>query len=476
MEKLSTDNIFDDSSSILTTATIDISGVHLEDELELDSPGLFAALTQGIVVTEHRVTGDHQIEDVQVFTSRMVRSDDALRSNPNSERAQRDYFTQAIQDTETVRSVANKMTAEKLDLCQQIPSQWLKGVSKLKMGGQTYQLPAVKTEFMTAAEEWSRTVLQSYCDRLKALAELKDQSIDLAATLSKLERQVAPRVRDVSRNPIRTRMNINLGLVILVESLILKSEERLSDEIVHRGIVQDQLTQGCFVRLKDCSSTPQQRLESMASDDSVGVSLSPTYRLNCRQLHDLKNYIFSRDARVRTASKIDLLSTVNQDVRTDLVRYPGKVLLRSFHESCLTRTEILQFMFQPENSRENAVHCMCCGRAITIENRSVLHQPCAMSDWLVQQCQFEYQGDRIVAPSYAYIKPGLTRYIRQILQVKHRQEACAITLQGDESISAFTKTSSGRPQKLFQHGFPSVHVRGGQVCSVTSHQYHHLPP
>lgn len=452
---------FDNQSIQSTLTTSSSNNQPWNADLENSESCFNAIFGTGLVVRTNRL---HQSQDEyppEVFETSIIDKYRQTVSSFDTQTGQRDFVEHCLEENSSTTTCLFKYDAtSKTNLVAQISKAWKKGDTKVSFCGQTYVLPSIRTQYFNTVVPHLEIYLDEMLKSIASTTPLLDKSrVDVEATRASLAKATLPCVTYLTSNPQRRNAYHLMMQSLVCENLVAVQQSRFLHLLKTTQVVDT--TDGVFIRVDEKFSTPQTRLESMISDESIATAVSLAYNFNYQQILHLIRYIFDSDQDQRLESKISLLSSVKDVVRNELAQHPHKVLKQCLAEHFISRQEVLRLCFPTTNAKGSfpSRPCMHCKVPIALHGNTINHGPCPVTDWLVQEFQFEYSGHQTVAPSYIYLKGMMSTYARRLLATANSQRSAPLIARTSEDFRVMAVDPLGLPRTVCQLGSKPVRIQ-----------------
>lgn len=435
-----------------------------QDDYDADpfaSPRLQAIFGAGIVVVEDRITGKTVDSQPHVFVDTIIKDHKEVEEQPSSSSTQRNFLERsAIQKTKFTMFSTN-FNSDRVSVIDQIQKSMVKGHKEVTFSGARFTLPAIRDRHLTSISQGLSVYADSLLQTISVNYSVANKEINHEATKKNILRMTQPTTNYLTSNVGRRQVYNLLLSVLVLEDLAWQAQSKFFELLQTHSIIHNNGDGGgAFIRLDSAADTITSRLTSMINQSSMQSAIAICYNLKLNQIRNLISYLFDKDILIRTEAKINLLSSVSPDIRNDIAMSPNRVLIRSFSEHYLTRSEILSLMFNVSTSTRSDAgkRCPHCYIVCNLSTDSVLHGPCPVTDWLVTNCQFEYHGPSLVAPSLGYINQGLANYAQQLLTLEAQRRLKPYISRTEENFKIITLDAEGTTRVVAQHGSKPVRI------------------
>nr|UNI73879.1 MAG: hypothetical protein [brine shrimp partiti-like virus 1] len=389
-----------------------------------------------------------------------------FREEFNSFSTRKEFMQHQIQQAGKFTTIAAKLEpSEKISIIQHITTEFLKkGSTKVVICDKEYTIPAIKPEAIPDIQSGLQVYASHLLDIIDANLQIKGKRLDRETTFDNVMRATFAKAKATTTAPNRQVLNNHLLTTIVLEHAAFTTQATALNLLSSIEWINDTASRGAFVRIDDQSSTIESRSISMHSPASMSSAISVQYHLSVRQLRQLVTYILSSNPADRTEAKIDLLSSLRDHVRNDVISSPINVFRRACAEHQLTRSELLHVLFPRDRydrlQSDSPSRCVNCKATVTFINNGVRHAPhCPVNDWLVEHFQFSKTGIGVETPHLAYIAPSVADYSRQLLEQDSKNRNTPYTLNTTHDHQIYCLDQAGIPKRIVQHGIKEVRLQ-----------------
>lgn len=389
----------------MTTETVNYV---LEDDV-FNDPRYESIFTRGIVVT--RADDDSQNETLQ----NVIDPIELVERNvlPSASPAQvfsvaRPTFREYVEAPQfKVFELVSKFNLE-------FPSRSSKAV---EFGPLTINVPVIRSGQVAHAN----VCLTAYIHNIQEYLEISyfkdsDHYIDVDSTFRLVSDIVNAYVRSLTKpNPI-SRLFCQ---AVLLEQVALSTDYLILSHISTVRLVSDNAAMYQRQNVRDDTCTD--RSTSMVQLSALRGTASIHYGLNRIQIDHLVTYIFSPNSCHRLESKIYLLSTTRDFVRSDLISRPGEVLLSTFSEYFMSPMDIASVLFCKPGS--DSKRCPCCTGNISVINQIIDHSNCDLFMWVSEHLPVMVIGSTISTSPVRAVSAPISDRLRRLYSIKSKIQA-----------------------------------------------------
>lgn len=460
----------DNSSEI---SSMDI--VHQEFDLTQE-PDVFAdarlsaIFANNIVLMEDRIDLSKSEVEPKFFVEKLTKSFTNVSERFSQSNIQRDFFEEEAKKKTKITSISNQFSIEKkIPVVQQIAQHLTKGEKIVSVLGRQMAVPSVKTDALPSILSSLKTYNSMLLDNLEVLNTPGEPRINRDASQCNLDSTARKYSTKLTNNREREEVYRQLIVATMLEDILHRQETVFLQFLQRTALIDEKSSTGAFVRVDDHTINFIDRSNSMISDSAVCPTVNINYNLSLSQMRYLATYIFSGDPVVRTEAKIHVLSSVSPDIRHDVALHPGKVLLTSFGEHYLTRTEILHFMFSFSSVRHAGnTRCISCNILTAPRASSISHAFCPVSEWLVEHCNFEHKENVLIAPKLVYLRSGVANYARRLIQLDAQRRLHPYISRTQDEFKIIKLDAKGNTRVAAQSGSKPVRVTSMPSSSMHS--------
>lgn len=116
------------------------------------------------------------------------------------------------------------------------------------------------------------------------------------------------------------------------------------------------------------------RMQTMISPNAPEFELRPIFKFTMSQLCCLRDFMFHREPGARLRAKVDLLSSVREDVKRDVMLHPWKSFVAGCFEYGMSTIEFLDVVFMNLESRTAAPRCVNCQTTVRKTSHGYAHE------------------------------------------------------------------------------------------------------
>lgn len=439
-------------------------------------PRIEAIFGQGMVVYDTRLGPPSDVPpppqrtvDPIVLRDNLAAQFDHFQKNFDSEDVQKDFLSQTLKSKSEFATLITKVDiSKKVSILEHIKSLPSKQSTKTTICGHTFYLPSIRAGHLRSAKAGLEVYVDILLDSLTATLQLQGTTLNRQATISQLSEKVYPLVSAISRDPARMDVLQRLTISLILELAAFHQQTKAIDFLVLRTVIEDELSDGAYIRTDDPDSDPYSRSTTMISDAAYSSAINTIYNLTLRQIQSLLIYIFDRDVHARTEAKVSLLSSVPLEIRNDVALSPVTVLKRACSELYLTRPEILSIIFF--RRKDGSVRCPECQCIVQIQGNQTSHISCSVAPWLVKHFQFEIDESNLTAPTYLYVQPSVAKFAKELIQADASRKITPLIGENSRRFVSYTVSEQGQPQRTSFVGSKPVFVthQSGHSSSPSS--------
>lgn len=380
-----------------------------------------ATCAESVVTVTNIASGSTQSYEPRAFLSRMNKTYQEAKKNINDPKARAAMIADALDESEKFISVMSKLTdGEEMNVLEVIPSLWEKGkwrMTPVKVVNDRCEVPIVNMADVPLAREVCKLIEDLFMDRLAAKCEVQGLVLQRSTTLDDLKRGVNIKFyEDRTLASEVKEMAERLVILMVLESVVLKSDESLLDFVTTYPVKEDEYTTGRFVEMASPQVLP---ITSFVGDGAFATGISTHFDFSCQRICQLRDAIFHANEKKRLESRIDLNAGLHPEIRDTVARDPQGALLQCFAEHHMTRREIMIMMYSVKVGFKVDNQCICCGQpGYTIDMKVHI---CEMGRWLVRRCQFIKIGDLIGIHEMRFVRPALGKYIEDLMTTRAQQ-------------------------------------------------------
>lgn len=417
-----------------------------------------------MVITEDTgYTSRPEITEPRLFTTALANKVKHLEEDFISTSGQRDFLEHQISEANKYSSLVNDFKQGKTTCVLNYIAPKLTRSHTVEIHGIKFPLPDIKSkdipELQTALDVYASVLT----DSINSLLDVTSKKIDQTQSL----RNIKEALPSSLIKSLGTRLNVFTSIlyVYCLEAKLFKESSEFSVYIKTSPIIDDPYTHGAFIHSARSETIPLNGC--LIPNNAIGVSLALRYNFNLNQLQLLIQSMFAHDLDQRAASRIQLLSTVKNEVRAEVVNHPTPTLHRIIRECFLTRRELLGIIFNleheipnphlPNNYAKN--RCPSCSAVVHSTTTYVHHpSPCTLIDWLVSEFQLRYSSPLLTIPPLQHIRVDTTQYAKQMTaQVSQLRHNTFVSRTQDELV-AYKAADDCIPRRLVHQGVKTVKV------------------
>lgn len=432
------------------------------DELINDDERFKCLFASSVVVMENRADVDRTQTEVNPvhYCMELDKKLKHFKENFDQQKTREEFLRSQTSDAQTLTSLETHVLEEiSIDLMDDIPAAHVKAWKIAPVGGTHLPIPMIENHYLNRYERVFTTMIDLQLEQLVAERSLLGERIDQQRTLVTLEHQARDLQRGFARDPRRIELNVKIVTTLLLTLLRRGTKRELERFLVHRTILDDELTGGMFIRLD--RDEPEVQEASMIRPDSVGVELKVIYNLNMAQMNMLIKYLFSSDPQERLEAKIGLLSSSRSEIRNDLVVNPKRVFEHAIREHFLTRREVMSLLFSHYDKITNvrSQRCPSCKTHLgTAKQLSIPHGYCKVTAWLVDHLGCTHEHGLISVPAYMYVSPGIARFAKEAYGLRTKLQTEPLFAKTRHEFIAYTIDEHGHPKKVAHQGVKQVRI------------------
>nr|UNI73884.1 MAG: hypothetical protein [brine shrimp partiti-like virus 2]UNI73888.1 MAG: hypothetical protein [brine shrimp partiti-like virus 2]UNI73892.1 MAG: hypothetical protein [brine shrimp partiti-like virus 2]UNI73900.1 MAG: hypothetical protein [brine shrimp partiti-like virus 2] len=433
------------------------------------SAEIMATFGRGFVCTEDRInsTANPPVMVAPLAYKHSLESKmQKFRQGFDSFATRKEFMQHQIEQAGKFTTIAAKLEPSKeVSIIQHITTEFTKtGSTKVVVCNKEYAVPSIKPEAIPDVQSGLQVYASHLLDVIDANLQISGKRLDRRVTLDNVLRATQEIAKTTAKAPNRRALNNHLLTAIVLEQAAFTTQVAARNLLSSIDWIDDTASRGAFVRIDDQPSTIETRSETMHSPASMGSAISVQYHLSVRQLRQLVTYILSSNPTDRTEAKIDLLSSLRDHVRNDVVASPISVLRRACAEHQLTRSELLHVLFPRDRydrlQNEAPSRCMNCKATVSFLTNGLRHTPhCPVNNWLVEHFQFSKTSIGVETPHLAYIAPSVADYSRQLLEHDSRNRITPYVLNTGHDHQIYCLDQAGLPKKIVQHGIKEVRLQ-----------------
>ncbi|APG78324.1 hypothetical protein [Wuhan cricket virus 2] len=431
-------------------------------------PELQAIFSEGIVVREVRtgqIVSDGRLRDAPLERVHPLSFKDGLQSRLETTLSTFDSEATRKQFLETQAREDGIFTKVMSELCPQTqPTHILDAITTkfskdkpvvVHLCGKVFSIPRIESKHLPEA----RTALSAYLDRLceviQANLELQNQRLNKPETLQHLNCILHERAKTVSARQPRLSVTLQILSALVLEQAAHCSNQRAITSLRTASLSDDLTTGGAFIRMDDTQTTIAHRSDTMIHDNTYSAAPNIVYNLTLKQMRWIVTYILDPCPGVRTEAKINLLSSLRDNVRADAALNPLAVLQRACAEHFLTREEILHLIFRDERAN---TRCPTCKRHIAFLGPHISHQACPILPWLHNHFQIDLTTEGATAPSLLYLRPATAAYARELLAMDTTFKQTPFVASTAHDYSIYKMDAKGQPSRIAFQGSKVVRM------------------
>lgn len=438
-----------------------------------DSEELCAIFGRGLVLEEARtglpsVRPIVQASNPQTFKNTLADNIDRVQSEFSSQTTRAEFFEQQVKAAGTFVTAVNQLDLTKaVSIVDVINTKMMskKKPTPIMLCGKKILLPHIDSQNIQEVSSGIDVYSSSLLDCLDTIELLQHRRIDRDMTMVNIRQAVKARSSDITNVAPRKEVNIKIVSAIVLERALYQRQQAAISLLNTRPLINDTFTTGAFVRIDDSSSTIKTRSESMIAPSAIATDVVIHYNFNHRQLHQLVTYMLSSSVSKRMEAKVNLLSSVKDHVRSDLVTKPLVVFRHAIGEHYLTREELLHVVFPPDTQDRSVSippsRCLHCGQIANIAGTVTRHPPnCHVIQWLIDHFQFKHADFGTVAPTLTYLAPSVAEYSQQLIELDAHMKGIPYVSRSEHDHSIYTLDHQGIPRKVTHTGSKPVRPLG----------------
>ncbi|APG78209.1 hypothetical protein [Wuhan Millipede virus 4] len=438
----------------------------LEEEEDTDLEAIFGA---GMVITETRtgrvVSGASYINSAgQDITSSPLTFRDTLVTR--MEAAARDFDRKSVRDQffaeqaqaqgEFVKIIQGLNPDVKTSILGKITEKFAKEKPvKIPIFRKETKIPRISADHLADVSAGLTIYTNILLANLAKVLAISGQRLDQGKTIDHLERYFDKKAKTISSTPERKAVTLQLIIAVALEMISSDETKNTMDHLRSHPILDDKVTGGAFLAHTPTTETIEDRSSSMIKNSTYAVAMNPTYNFTVRQLKLLITYMFDRDFSIRTEAKIDLLASLKDTLRYDVVLSPIKVLKRAFSEHYLSTDEILAVFF---HDMKGANRCPHCRQTVDLTQTRLRHPDCYIIPWLIKEFQLKEEPDGCRIQSLLYLEPTIADFGRQLVAIDAKIKTTPLVARTATDMSIYQLDNRQFPRKILQHGVKPVRV------------------
>lgn len=444
------------------------------------SDEIMAAFGRGFVCIEDRIESEAKppvMVKPLAYKHSLESKMEEFRREFDSFSTRKEFMQHQVEQAGKFTTIVAALEPHKdISIIQHISTEFVKrGSTKINLCGKEYNIPSVRPEAIPDVQSGLQVYASHLLDIIDSNLQIRRKRLDRETTLNNIMRATFEKAKATTSTPARQTLNNHLLTSIVLEHAAFTTQASAAQLLTSIDWIDDTASRGAFVRIDDQQSTIQTRSQSMHTPASMSSAISIQYHLSVRQMRQLVTYMLSSNPVDRTEAKIDLLSTLRDHVRNDVIASPISVLRRACAEHQLTRTELLHILF-PRDSRdrlqtEAPSRCLNCKATVSFITNGIQHPPhCQVNDWLVENFQFTRTSIGVETPHFAYIAPSVADYSRQLLEQNSRNRNTPYVLNTGHDHQIYLLDQAGLPRKVVHHGTKEVKLQTQQHRSGHTHR------
>lgn len=394
----------------------------------------------------------------QVFHSSIVAKSKDYRENFSSVTKQRDYITECIESGNKYSTLILDVSEKRKSLIE-ILTITTGRAKTIKDGSSTTLYPKLKKEEVQEFNSAITAYLYTVRDSLNAALNIRSKKLNLQKTID----AVARRFNQHKKNE-NFESFIFFQTALLLEQYSLDVANFTSNLLSIHDIIDDPLDHGAFIHVSG-SQTHKPMTHSLIPVASHRIALQVRYKFSLKQIRMLVTAIFSSDVDARAAARIELLSTVKQEIRTDVVSSPTETLLRVSSENYLTARELIGIIFSAESDQQvpysshisEKNRCQWCRRIVSLHPSSFAHpHDCYVTEWIIEHLHCSIKDGIVSIPNLLYTKIDTAIYSRRLVESVSRLRQEPNIGRTEDAFVAYKTGDDGQPVKIVQHGVKPV--------------------
>lgn len=455
-----------DQSSLYSTTTFNSMAFNqsIQDDDETDINAIFAA---GMVVTEARtgriVASAPRDSKPQIlsmakplaFKDSLVKRSQLVSENFSNNKTKTDFLIEQTKKQGEFTHMAAKLKHDvKINILEHIDSKFVKEHPvSMTICGKQFLIPRINVHSIEDVSSGLKIYQGMLLSNLAASLELVGKRLKPEPTINSLHDLLLHRAELVSKRSPRKEVTLQLLTVIVLELAANHSQKQAIEALATVPFIEDTTTGGCFVPLNSVYQDHTTRATTMIQECAIGTSLDVVYNFTLRQVRSLLTYILDSDPRLRLEAKINLLSSLKDNVRSDTALNPSHVLHRACAELYLSRYEILLLIFQDDKSN---TRCPNCKRTVTLTETSLTHTSCQILEWLTTEFDLQLTPTGIRIPSIAYMQPSLSQFARELIRMDSIIKQTPLISKTQDETVIYKLDSSSVPHKILSQGTKTV--------------------
>jgi hypothetical protein len=308
-------------------------------------------------------------------------------------------------------------------------------------------------EVLSAVESYQQILLTNI-----EASDCKRRKVERENTLQQMKKKIQHVTNKLSRLRERSELYGAMAVARVLELIAQQQEHKFSSLIQFQDLSTKSVTTGIFVHM-DSMHTKTIPRESLITESILGAPATCIYNLSYNQLNDLIQVCFSKDVSTRVKAKISLLSSVKENIRSEIALQPIKVLERSFLEHYLDREEIISLIFcQIDNRSQKVYQCPHCRLFVQCDiHNVVVHSGCPVTKWLCEKYGYIEVDGRLQIPGLMYLNPPIATYARALIKANTERRLNPVSLCDDDLTS---KAPNGESQA---HGLAHQEVKPNMI-------------
>lgn len=301
--------------------------------------------------------------------------------------------------------------------------------------------------------------INHYIDRLLATIaathSIQARQLDVPAT----KRTLLAGIRDVPDLSTNEQICLrSLRFAMLLEQIRDSTQAQATEYLRFHPLLEMTARTNAFVVSKPGPQIPA--LKTLIPNDAAAVATTVTYNLTPTQLHHLVQAMFQSNHRMRTHSRIALLSSLRNDLRSDVVVNPSAVLQRAFSEYYLSRREILMTIFDvmEKNAPSQCYRCPWCSTTIDIDAPIICHPRCHVVQWLHDNYQVTLTSNGFSLPTGYLLDCATSQYASNLVALDAQHRLQPLVSRTSDELSVWSVNDAGDPKKVLSHGVRTVRM------------------
>lgn len=416
-----------------------------------DNPRYDAIFSRGVVVTRD-LDDLKQSATLETFSEPIEHLEHLLQNQPTQAQlitAAKPSFSEYVESPQfEVFELVSKFNFE-------FPSRTS---NRTNIGSFDIAIPVLRSNQVSQANRCLTLYIHRVVEYLsESYFKDSDHYIDVPQSVAMIEHMATNYIDSQHRpNPI-ARQFIQ---AVLLEQIAISSDYVLLSHLSVIKCISDDLNTYQPVTYND---TYNDRSQSMIQPSTIRGTSTIQYGLNRFLIDHLVTYIFSNNPCSRLESKIALLSSTKELVRSDLISKPGEVLLSTFSEYLMSPSDIASVIFCKPGSDNR--RCPCCTATIP-PGSTICHSNCDVFQWLKTNLPIMVSSDSIVTEPYRIVAKPIADRIRRLYDIKSRIQSHYMVHRSEAKRTLYTiKDNNSLSFKFLTH---DPHYQGFQPTRRTN--------